>query len=71
MGTGTGAWVIEVADEHPEARVIGLDLSPIQASFVPPNAEFIVADISEDLDFASGGTDLVHSRHLHPLLADP
>lgn len=30
VGTGTGIWAIDYADEHPEAKVIGVDLSPIQ-----------------------------------------
>ncbi|KAF5533346.1 TAM domain-containing protein, partial [Fusarium napiforme] len=30
VGTGTGIWAIDFADEYPEAEVIGSDLSPIQ-----------------------------------------
>ena len=30
LGTGTGAWAIDMADIYPEAEVIGNDLSPIQ-----------------------------------------
>ena len=30
VGTGTGIWAIDFADEYPSARVIGTDLSPIQ-----------------------------------------
>ncbi|RKK75404.1 hypothetical protein BFJ71_g17124 [Fusarium oxysporum] len=30
VGTGTGIWAIEFADDHPEAEVLGIDLSPIQ-----------------------------------------
>ena len=26
LGTGTGIWAIDYADEHPEAEVVGLDL---------------------------------------------
>ncbi|KAF5649189.1 methyltransferase domain protein [Fusarium sp. NRRL 52700] len=29
---GTGIWAMDVADEHPEAEVLGVDLSPIQPS---------------------------------------
>jgi ubiquinone/menaquinone biosynthesis C-methylase UbiE len=63
MGTGTGEWVIEVADQYPTAKVYGLDLSLIQTTVVPSNAEFIVTDISKSLEFKTGQTDLVHSRH--------
>ncbi|KAM5381622.1 hypothetical protein ACJA88_004697 [Fusarium oxysporum] len=30
LGTGTGIWAIDFADEHPSAEVVGTDLSPIQ-----------------------------------------
>src|SRR5271169_4868279 len=30
VGTGTGIWAMDFADEHPETQVIGIDLSPIQ-----------------------------------------
>ncbi|KAL1987708.1 hypothetical protein VTN96DRAFT_2548 [Rasamsonia emersonii] len=35
LGTGTGIWAIQFADEHPSAQVIGTDLSPIQPKWVP------------------------------------
>jgi hypothetical protein len=54
--------VLEVADEFPSARVIGLDLSPIQPTFVARNAEFIVEDVNEGMSFSDASTDLVHSR---------
>ena len=33
IGTGTGMWVIEMADEYPEAEIVGTDLSPTQPSW--------------------------------------
>jgi trans-aconitate methyltransferase len=64
IGTGTGAWVVEVADRYPTAYVWGVDLSPIQPTLVPPNAEFMVLDLHTDLDeFAPCSFDLVHSRY--------
>ena len=30
VGTGTGIWAIDFADEYPSARVVGTDLSPTQ-----------------------------------------
>lgn len=62
IGTGSGKWVLEVADEFPTARVIGLDLSPIQPTYVARNAEFIVEDVNEGMGFSDASTDLVHSR---------
>jgi methylase of polypeptide subunit release factors len=37
IGTGTGIWAIEMADQYPMAEVIGTDLSPIQPEWVPAN----------------------------------
>jgi len=63
IGTGSGSWVIEVAELYSSARVIGIDLSPIQPLFVPPNAEFQVGDLTVDLgSFHQMSFDLIHSR---------
>ncbi|KAI8247308.1 Secondary metabolism regulator LAE1 [Colletotrichum sp. SAR 10_77] len=32
VGTGTGLWAIDFADEHPDAEVLGTDLSPVQTT---------------------------------------
>jgi hypothetical protein len=48
VGTGTGAWAIAFARQHPECHVIGVDLSPVQPSWVPPNAEFMIDDVDVD-----------------------
>ena len=45
LGTGTGIWAIDVADEFPNAEVVANDLSPIQPSNVPVNVRFEVDDI--------------------------
>lgn len=47
VGTGTGIWAIDYADEHPEVHVYGVDLSPIQPASVPPNVTFEVDDLEE------------------------
>lgn len=60
-----GRWAIEVADQFPSARVIGMDLSPIQPTTVPINCEFMVGDLTEELDeFNDASMDLVHSRYV-------
>ena len=63
VADGTGRWAIEVADDYPRTRVIGMDLSPMQPTDVPTNCEFIVGDLTETLDdFDDGSFDLIHSR---------
>ena len=70
VGCGTGEWSIEVAEQFPTANVYGLDLSPVQTTHVFENVHFIIADVSEGLDFDDGSTDLVHSRCDPRLSAD-
>jgi len=64
IGTGTGIWAIEFGDEHPEASVIGVDITPIQPSFVPPNVKFEVDDVDREWAFTRP-FDYVHSRYMN------
>jgi hypothetical protein len=40
-----------------------MDLSPIQPTIVPTNAEFIVGDVNQGTGLSDASTDLVHSRY--------
>ncbi|KAL1992940.1 hypothetical protein VTN49DRAFT_3697 [Thermomyces lanuginosus] len=64
LGTGTGTWAIDFADQHPEAEVIGCDLSPIQPTLVPPNVKFLVDDIESEWVYGNGQFDFIHARYL-------
>ncbi|KAK4132172.1 S-adenosyl-L-methionine-dependent methyltransferase [Trichocladium antarcticum] len=68
-GCGTGIWSIELADECPETAVVGVDLSPIQPGFVPPNVEFFVDDLEAEWTYVSR-FDLVYLRHLNGSIRD-
>lgn len=71
FGTGTGIWAIDLADEHPSARVQGTDLSPIQPEWVPPNLKFVVDDCeSEWPDDEHASYDLVHGRSMSGSIAN-
>ncbi|KAL0933899.1 methyltransferase domain-containing protein [Colletotrichum truncatum] len=64
IGTGTGIWAIDMGDEYPESEVVGIDLSPIQPDWVPPNVRFIVDDAEADWVWPAGSIDFVHARHV-------
>ncbi|RMJ24772.1 Methyltransferase [Aspergillus sp. HF37] len=69
LGTGTGIWAIEMADEYPRANVHGTDLSPIQPGWVPPNCFFEVDDYESEWDF-SKPFDFIHGRNLAGTVKD-
>ncbi|KAL2884975.1 DUF814 domain-containing protein [Ceratocystis lukuohia] len=62
LGTGTGQWAIDMADRYPSALLRGIDLSPIQPNWVPPNVCFMVDDM-EGTWMYSQPFDLIHARH--------
>lgn len=62
IGTGTGIWAMDVADDRPSAQVIGIDLSPIQPTAVPPNLEFQIMDADEPWEGFQERFDFVHTR---------
>ncbi len=59
-----------MADEFPQAHVLGIDLSPIQPEFVPRNCKFEVDDITELWTFPPNHFDLVHIRALLGSISD-
>jgi SAM-dependent methyltransferase len=63
IGTGTGQWAIEFADAHPNAEVIGTDLSPIQPDWTPPNCSWLVDNGEAEWVF-NQKFDFIHSRML-------
>ncbi|KAM7203807.1 S-adenosyl-L-methionine-dependent methyltransferase [Naviculisporaceae sp. PSN 640] len=69
LGTGFGDWAIEMGESHPSAKVIGVDLSPIQPVWIPPNVEFIVDDL-EDNWVQDNDFDFMHMRVVGVTLKD-
>ncbi|KAK1638304.1 S-adenosyl-L-methionine-dependent methyltransferase [Colletotrichum phormii] len=69
LGTGTGLWAIDFGDEHPEAEVVGVDLTPVPTAFVPPNVKFEVDDFEEPWTY-SQPFDYIYIRGLSGSVAD-
>ncbi|KAH6854984.1 S-adenosyl-L-methionine-dependent methyltransferase [Chaetomium sp. MPI-CAGE-AT-0009] len=63
IGTGTGIWAIEMGDLFPAANILGVDLSPIQPEWVPPNVRFMVDDVESPWLHPRNFFDYIHSRH--------
>ncbi|PCG95078.1 Hypothetical protein PENO1_075180 [Penicillium occitanis (nom. inval.)] len=62
IGTGTAG------DRYPSARVRGIDLTPIQPTWVPPNVDFLIDDCEKD--WLTEDCDLVHLRFMIIILRD-
>jgi hypothetical protein len=68
-GCGTGIWAIDFADEHPKTEVLGIDLSPIQPAFLPPNVTFVVDDLEQEWTF-DDKFDFIYMRMLSASILD-
>lgn len=61
---------MDVADLYPSAIVTGTDLSPVQPTWVPPNARFEIDDMESEWTFEEGFFDFIHIRGLHGTIED-
>lgn len=52
-----------MGDEYPEASILGVDLSPIQPFWVPPNVRFMVDDVESPWLHKSNHFDYIRARH--------
>ncbi|KAJ3544314.1 hypothetical protein NM208_g3117 [Fusarium decemcellulare] len=70
IGTGTGLWAIDFAEEFPDTEVIGTDISPIQPSWAPSNVKFEIEDCNQEWTYKPNSVDFIHSRYLYGSLKD-
>jgi ubiquinone/menaquinone biosynthesis C-methylase UbiE len=70
LGTGSGIWAIDMADKFPSAQVLGIDLSPEQPMWIPPNCQFQVDDFELEWTFGADRFDLIHERFLLGAVSD-
>ncbi len=59
-----------MGDLYPGATVLGVDLSPIQPEWVPPNVKFMVDDVESPWLRPINHFDYVHARHIVMAIKD-
>ncbi|KAK1148707.1 hypothetical protein N8T08_008592 [Aspergillus melleus] len=70
IGTGTGTWPLDVGDAYPGAEaVVGVDISPIQPAWVPPNVKFYVDDVEKPW-VENTPYDFIHCRYMAGSIRD-
>lgn len=77
LASGPGGWVLDVAREHPDIKVTGVDISKSMIEFAQAqalsrgygNAAFMIADIKQPLPFENGTFDLVNERTIYGVMA--
>ncbi len=72
IGCGTGGWLLDIAFEHPDVEVVGIDISRAMTNYAQAraevqglhNASFHVMDMLHPLQFPEHFFDLVNSRFI-------
>lgn len=59
-----------MGDQYPEAEITGIDLSPIQPDFIPPNVQFLVDDAEAEWLYPDDSIDYIHFRHMAAFIKD-
>ncbi|KAG9041893.1 hypothetical protein FS837_011619 [Tulasnella sp. UAMH 9824] len=72
VGTGSGAWAIDMANRCPQANVLGVDvvLPDVPETGRPSNCHFKLADVNKDMDTFEPVYDIVHWRLVEAATAD-
>lgn len=60
----------DFADEFPAAEVTGIDISPTQPTWVPPNCRFELDDVTKDWTFPDNTFDYIHIRFMLGCIKD-
>jgi ubiquinone/menaquinone biosynthesis C-methylase UbiE len=76
LACGPGGWVLEVARQHPDIEVTGIDISESMIRFAQAqatsrgygNASFTVMDVKKPLLFEEASFDLVNARTLYGVM---
>ncbi|GJE98664.1 S-adenosyl-L-methionine-dependent methyltransferase [Phanerochaete sordida] len=68
--TGTGRWVLDMAEEFPNVRFDGIDIVPISTRAPPRNVFIEMADINEPWRWQPHTFDFVHARSVSMAVRD-
>lgn len=58
-------------DKFPSAHVLGIDLSPIQPYYAPPNVEWKIDDLEAEWPPAYQNADYIHAWSFLNTISDP
>jgi SAM-dependent methyltransferase len=65
VGTGSGIWIKEMANEFPESEVVGCDILDLTGDEpMPANCRWYEGNVIQGLPFEDNSFDFVHQRHL-------
>jgi SAM-dependent methyltransferase len=70
VGCGTGIWAIDMGDKYQSVTIVGVDESPIQPPWVPPNVQFEIDDVTKPWLHPDGSFDFVHIRQMAGMISD-
>ena len=62
---------VPAGDHFPSAHVIGVDLSPIQQYYAPPNVEWKIDDLEAEWPALYHNADYIHAWSFLPTLSNP
>ena len=70
VGCGTGIWAVDTGDKYQSATIVGVDESPIQPHWVPPNVQFEIDDVTKPWLYTDSSFDFVHIRQMAGMISD-
>ncbi|CAG8582169.1 5814_t:CDS:2 [Ambispora leptoticha] len=65
IGCGSGLWILDMANQYPNSKFIGIDISPIHPTeSLPPNVKFVQYNVLDVLPYEDFSFDLVHAKFM-------
>ncbi|PPQ69967.1 hypothetical protein CVT24_003671 [Panaeolus cyanescens] len=68
--TGTGKWVMDMAEEFPHVYFRGFDIVPIATRYPLPRVTFEIEDVNTEYRWDDATFDLVHARFIDMAVRD-